>query len=71
MLLLVFMSIILIVGLIIWFKVDGASAIGGSLLSLLGTLAGCVKDAFSWEFGSSRGSADKTALLAGSNGGGK
>lgn len=40
------------------------SALAGSVMGLVGVLSGCFKDAFTFEFGSSRGSADKTEALA-------
>jgi hypothetical protein len=53
---LVFASIIAIVWILVGYKVDGNTAVGGALIALLGTLGGCIKDAFGFEFGSSRGS---------------
>lgn len=43
-------------------------AVPGEVVGIVSTIAGifgaCVRDAFSYEFGSSRGSSEKTALLA-------
>ena len=42
-------------------------AVPGEVVGIVGTISGifgaCLRDAFMYEFGSSRGSADKTALL--------
>jgi len=61
---LTFGGIISIIWLMLGFKIDGNTAVGGCLVSTVGTLLACVKDAFSFEFGSSRGSAMKDATIA-------
>lgn len=46
-------------------KLAADSAAMGMVISVAGVLAGCFKDAFGFEFGSSRSSERKTELLAG------
>lgn len=64
MLAMTYASLVAVVAFLLYYKVDGASAVGGALLSLIGVLSGCLKDAFGFEFGSSRSSADKTDMIA-------
>lgn len=64
MLLLAFASVIAIVAMLILGDVDGATAVGGALLVLLGKFADNISTAFQFEFGSSRGSQNKDNALA-------
>lgn len=45
-------------------KIDGNSAIFGLIAGLVGMWSGCFKDAFQFEFGSSRGSQNKDGTIA-------
>lgn len=53
-----------IVMVMVFGKVDGGSAIGGVLILLAGKFAGNIATAFDFEFGSSRGSVEKSAVMA-------
>lgn len=47
-----------------WAGVPAGSDVSGAVIGLIGILSKCFADAFAYEFGSSRGSADKSAALA-------
>lgn len=57
-------GIIAIVALLLVFKVDGNTAVGGALIALLGTFGSCFQSGFGFEFGTSRGSAAKDITIA-------
>lgn len=63
MLALAFGGIIVISLLLVFGGVDGNTAIGGALIGVLGSLTTEIGKAFSYHFGSSRGSKEKTDLL--------
>ncbi|TAK84355.1 MAG: hypothetical protein EPO20_14805 [Betaproteobacteria bacterium] len=64
MLICAFVAVIAIAGLLSLGKVDGASAVGGFLLTIGGMFARNIGTAFDFEFGSSRGSKEKDGLIA-------
>lgn len=66
MLLFTILGIIAIIALLSLGHVDGNTAVGGAILTVLGALVNCYKDGFSFEFGSTRGSENKTDILANS-----
>jgi hypothetical protein len=64
MLVAAFAAVIAIAALLALGKVDGATAVGGFLLTIGGMFARNIGTAFDFEFGSSRGSRDKDAAIA-------
>lgn len=64
MLIAAFVAVVAIAALLALGKVDGASAVGGFLLTIGGMFARNIGTAFDFEFGSSRGSKEKDELLA-------
>jgi uncharacterized membrane protein YgcG len=64
MLVAAFVAVIAIAALLALGKVDGATAVGGFLLTIGGMFARNIGTAFDFEFGSSRGSRDKDAAIA-------
>lgn len=59
-----FFTVIVIAFLLATGKVDGATAVGGFLLTIGGKFAGNIGTAFDFEFGSSRSSKDKDVTIA-------
>lgn len=59
-----FLAVIAIAALLALGKVDGATAVGGFLMTIGGMFARNIGTAFDFEFGSSRSSRDKDELLA-------
>lgn len=55
---------------LILFRKDIPGEVVGIISTIAGIFGACLKDAFSFEFGSSRGSKDKDAVLASINAGG-
>jgi len=64
MLALAFAGVAFLSWLLLTYRVDGATAIGGFLIATGGALVKMIGDAFAFEFGSSRSSKDKDATLA-------
>ena len=64
MLFMAFVAVIAIAGLLALGKVDGATAVGGFLLTIGGMFARNIGTAFDFEFGSSRGQQHTTELLS-------
>lgn len=64
MLAMAFAGVAFISWLLLSYKVDGGAAIGGFLIGVGGALVKMIGDAFAFEFGSSRSSKDKEALIA-------
>lgn len=64
MLAMAFAGVAFISWLMLSYRVDGGAAVGGFLIGVGGALVKMIGDAFAFEFGSSRSSKDKEAIIA-------
>ena len=64
MLAMAFGGVAFISWLLLSYRVDGGAAVGGFLIGVGGALVKMIGDAFAFEFGSSRSSKDKEAIIA-------
>lgn len=64
MLAMAFAGVAFISWLLLSYRVDGGAAVGGFLIGVGGALVKMIGDAFAFEFGSSRSSKDKEAIIA-------